>query len=90
MTKRKQDGEFVEPLPPQNDPRLLLTVQAVALRLSIGRSFAYQLIMSGEIASIKLGSRRLIPSTALDAFIKAQMDKEEFDSHFDSHGGEQP
>ena len=69
------------------DTRLLLTIPEVAQRLSLGRSFVYQLVMRGEIASIKIGRARRIPVNALEQFIAAQMD-EDFDSNFDSNPGD--
>jgi len=38
--------------------------------LNIGRSLMYRLIGSGEIKSIKIGHRRLIPIDALNEFIE--------------------
>ena len=35
--------------------RLLLTIPEVASRLGLGRSLVYQLVMKGEISSIKVG-----------------------------------
>lgn len=66
------------------DSKLLLTIPEVAQRLSLGRSFVYQLVMRGEIRSIKVGRARRVPVTALDQFIAARMG-EEFDINFDSN-----
>jgi excisionase family DNA binding protein len=44
--------------------------------LSIGRSHCYQLVMRGEIASIKLGRSRRIPVTALEQFVRERLERE--------------
>lgn len=49
--------------------RLLLSADEAAHALNIGNSKVWELIASGEIASVKIGSRRLIRREALDAFI---------------------
>ena len=66
------------------DSKLLLTIPEVAHRLGLGRSFVYQLVMRGEIPSIKIGRARRVPVTALEQFITQQME-ENFDSNFDSN-----
>ena len=48
---------------------LLLTVSQAADRLELGRSLVYELVMRGEIASIKVGRARRIPTAALDQFV---------------------
>ena len=54
--------------------KLLLTVPEAAHLLSIGRSRCYDLVLSGQLRSLKLGRRRLIPREALDAFVAEQME----------------
>ena len=56
----------------QEEP-MLLTVPEAALRLGVGRSFLYYLVMSGEIQSIKLGRSRRIPVEALGRFIDVRL-----------------
>jgi len=53
--------------------RLLLTIPEVASRLGLGRSLVYQLVMKGEISSIKVGRARRVPVTALEQFILDRM-----------------
>ena len=53
--------------------RLLLTIPEVAIRLGLGRSLVYQLVMRGEIDSIKVGRARRVPTVALDQFIHSRM-----------------
>jgi excisionase family DNA binding protein len=56
-------------------PRLL-RVEEAALLLGIGRSLAYQLIRTGRLRSIKIGSRRLVPIAAIDEAIFALLEEE--------------
>ncbi len=48
---------------------LLLTPTEAARRLSIARSSLYELLLTGEIVSIKIGRSRRIPLGALTDFI---------------------
>ncbi|MPZ82202.1 MAG: helix-turn-helix domain-containing protein [Actinophytocola sp.] len=49
-------------------PRILLTVEAAAERLSISRTRMYALIKTGDVTSVRVGRLRRIPTAALDAF----------------------
>ncbi len=51
-----------------NQP-LLLTPAEAARRLSIARSSLYELVLTGQIESIKIGRSRRIPLDALTDFI---------------------
>lgn len=53
------------------DDRLVISITETAKRLQIGRSLAYRLVQSGEIPSIAIGGRRLVPIEALAEWIKA-------------------
>jgi excisionase family DNA binding protein len=48
--------------------RTLLTVEAAAQRLSIGRTTMYALLKSGQINSVRIGRLRRIPADALTAY----------------------
>ena len=50
----------------------LLTREQVAQRLSVSLRTADALILSRQIASLKIGKKRLVSETALAAFIKKQ------------------
>lgn len=52
----------------QNAPALLSITDA-AKRLNIGRTTLYKLLDEGRLKSIKVYDRRMIPATAIDAFI---------------------
>jgi len=59
------------------DPVLdLLTVPQVMARLQLGRSAVYDLLRSGQLASITLGRARRIPAHALTDFIHARLEQE--------------
>ena len=48
---------------------LLLTPAEAAKRLSLARSTLYELVLTGEIVSIKIGRSRRIPIEALTDYI---------------------
>ena len=49
--------------------RLLLRVDEAGRRLNLGRTVMYELIRSGRLRSVKVGKRRLIPTSALVEFV---------------------
>ena len=49
-------------------PRLLSIPQACRV-LGVGRSVLYQMLSSGQIRSVKIGRRRLVPREAIDEFV---------------------
>ena len=51
-----------------------LSIEEAADSLNISRAHLYKLLASGELPSLKLGSRRLILPSDLDAFLLAQRD----------------
>ena len=48
---------------------LLIPVNEVARRLSVGRSQVYELLASGQLPRVKLGRRTLVPVQALQAWV---------------------
>jgi excisionase family DNA binding protein len=57
--------------------KLLVSVWPEAAEaLGIGRSTAFELVASGQLASVRVGRRRLVPASALrefaDRLVKAQ------------------
>lgn len=48
---------------------LLVPIPEACERLQLGRSTVYRLMDSGELASVTVGRRRLIPAAALEAFV---------------------
>ncbi len=49
---------------------VLLTVEEAARRLRIGRTMAFSLLSTGELQSVRIGRRRLIPVEALRDFVR--------------------
>jgi excisionase family DNA binding protein len=47
----------------------LLNMEQVAGQLNVGRSKAFDLVLGGELPSVKIGARRLVPESALVEFI---------------------
>lgn len=53
--------------------RLTCSVEEAADALGIGRTLVFDLVRSGELQSLKVGRRRLIPTAALDAWLATRM-----------------
>jgi excisionase family DNA binding protein len=55
----------------QNDqiPRALISVNEAARVIGVSRSYAYELVASGILASVRLGRRVLVPVSAIDDLI---------------------
>lgn len=49
---------------------LLLTVEEAAHQLCIGRPKMWQLVMRGEVVSLKIGASRRVPVAALDEYVQ--------------------
>jgi excisionase family DNA binding protein len=64
LEKKAKTAPAVEPL--------LLSVNEARARLAIGNSLVWKLIASGELQTIKLGGRTLVPMSALHAMIAAK------------------
>ena len=56
---------------------ILLTPTEAARVLGIGRSKLYELMREGSIRSIRIGTCRRVPTTALDEFVLAAADVDE-------------
>jgi excisionase family DNA binding protein len=52
-----------------------LTVDEAARRLRIGRTKLYELVMAGEIRSVTIGKRRLIPAHCLVEYVNNRLDE---------------
>ncbi|MGH2378796.1 MAG: helix-turn-helix domain-containing protein [Candidatus Limnocylindria bacterium] len=53
---------------------LLLRVEEVARALALGRSKVYELIASGELPSLTIGSARRVPAEALHRWIDEHLE----------------
>ena len=54
----------------------LLTVEEAAERLSVGRTTAFNLVASGELASVKVGRLRRVPAQAVERYIDSLMNQQ--------------
>ncbi|HEY3408329.1 MAG TPA: helix-turn-helix domain-containing protein [Propionicimonas sp.] len=55
---------------PIPDRAHLLTIDEACQALGIGRTKTYELVMSGVLASVKIGSRRLVAVTTIAQYIE--------------------
>jgi excisionase family DNA binding protein len=53
----------------RSDGGLMLSVEEAAAQLGIGRSLAYEAVRTGQIPSVRIGRRLLIPKLALERFM---------------------
>jgi len=58
--------------PPQHPQPIVYDLDEAAALLRVGRSTLYELIARGELASIKIGRRRLITHEAALAFLASK------------------
>lgn len=57
-------------------PRVLLTVEDAARRLSLGRTTMYALIKDGQIRTVRIGQLRRVPADALTAYVAQLADQQ--------------
>ena len=57
------------------DDRLALSVEDAARLLGISRTLAYESVARGELPSIRLGKRIVVPRRALDELLASAMDR---------------
>ena len=57
-----------------NDQIQLLSVKETAGRLRVSERFVWQAIASGELRTVKLGRRRLVPLANVATFIERNME----------------
>ena len=50
-------------------PSVLLTVEEAAELLRLGRTTTFELVMRGDIQSVKIGRRRLVVREGLDRYV---------------------
>lgn len=53
----------------QNAPKQTYTITEVARILGVGRTAAYEAARTGEIPTIKIGKRLLVPKPALESLL---------------------
>ena len=52
--------------------RLTLSVPVSAAMVGIGRSTLYELVRSGDVRSVRLGKRIVIPITVIEALLRGE------------------
>jgi excisionase family DNA binding protein len=60
--RKEQDSEF--------EPSILVTVEEASRLLHIGRTTAYELVMLGQVPSVKIGRRRLVVREGLQQYVE--------------------
>jgi len=51
--------------------KLLLRIPEAGARIGVGRSKAYELVASGELASVRISERSIrVPVSALEAYVR--------------------
>ena len=60
-------------MPGSNNNEVMVSVPDAATRLGLGTTTLKELIAAGEIQSVKVGARRLVPVRALEAFSTGQV-----------------
>ena len=56
------------------DNRLVISIPAACETLCISRPTIYRIINSGELRTIKVGKRRLVPVAELERFVTSKLD----------------
>jgi excisionase family DNA binding protein len=56
-----------------NSEKLTLTVPEAAKRLGVGRNTAYEGIKRGEIPSLRIGGRLVVPKVQLERLLSGQI-----------------
>jgi excisionase family DNA binding protein len=56
-----------------NTDTILWSISAACARVDLGRSTLYRLMDGGDLVYVKIGSRRLIPDSALRDLINASL-----------------
>ena len=65
----RKNPQLQVPLPAQNPiDKVFHSVEEASEILSLSRTFVFALIMGGQIHSVKIGKRRLVAATELDAY----------------------
>jgi excisionase family DNA binding protein len=60
----------------ESDGSVMVSMPEAARRMGIGTTKLKELLAAGEIPSVKVGDRRLVPVSGLEAFTSGQLDGE--------------
>lgn len=52
--------------------KITVSIMEASKALSLGRSKIYELIQSGDLSTLKVGRRTLIPVASLNAFVNSK------------------
>lgn len=55
---------------------LLLSIRAAASAGGLGRDFTYQLVRDGQLGSVKVGGKRLVPLAELERWVTEHTDRD--------------
>lgn len=58
---------------PMADARMTYSIEDAAEVLGVGRTTMYRLVAEGEVESIAIGSRRLIPRESIEDFLSRKL-----------------
>ena len=67
-----RDEIATERRPSEREPDRLLSIEQAAQALGIGRTALYSEIGAGRIRSVKVGRRRLVPSSAISEVVSGR------------------
>lgn len=67
-----RDEIAIDHRPSEREPDRLLSIEQAAQALGIGRTVLYSEIWAGRIRSVKIGRRRLVPSSAISEVASRQ------------------
>jgi excisionase family DNA binding protein len=62
---------------PYSGESLLLTVEEAAALLRIGRTTTFELVMRGQLESVRIGRRRLVVRDGLQRYVTALLTAQE-------------
>lgn len=65
MTEKTTPGESWSALDPDQQP-LLLSVPDAARLLGVGKTFCWEMVYGGQLPSVRLGRRVLVPRAAIE------------------------
>jgi excisionase family DNA binding protein len=66
---RSDDEPRIQQTPTKADQRLTISVEEAGRLLGISRGLAYELVNRGDIPSVRLGRRIVVPRRALDRLL---------------------
>jgi len=62
-------------MPATQEAPLLLSVEAAANAAGVSRSVFYEKLLAGEVASVKIGRRRLVARKSLEEYVERLLEQ---------------